>query len=114
MVVLTEVAGAIDGDYEVTLKTEIIQSFHADQPAGVLVKQLGEGGAADVPNKVIQSFGDRQGILLRARQVVEVVEDGAFQVAQSLSAERQLPKPSPKRSNSHQQRKRRRDCTMGS
>ena len=78
----TEIAGAIDGDYEVTLKTEIIQGFHADQPQGVPVEQLGEGGTADVSNKVIQGFGDRQAILLGARQAVEVMEDGAFQVAQ--------------------------------
>ena len=48
----------------------------------MLVKQLGEGGAADVSDEVIEGLGDRQGILLGARQEVEVVEDGAFQVAQ--------------------------------
>lgn len=78
----TEVTRAIDGDDEVTLKTEIIQGFHADQPQGVPVEQLGEGGTADVSNKVIQGLGDRQAILLRASQVIEVMEDGAFQVAQ--------------------------------
>jgi len=77
-----EVAGAIHGGNEVALETEIVQGFHADQPPRVLVAQLGEGGAADVSNKVIQGFGDRQGILLCARQVVEIVENGAFEVAQ--------------------------------
>jgi hypothetical protein len=49
---------------------------------GVLVEQLGESGAADVSDKMIQGFGDREGLLLGARQVVQVVEDGAFEVAQ--------------------------------
>src|SRR5512138_1598935 len=77
-----EVAGAIDGGNEVALEAKIVQGFHADQPPGVLVAQLGEGGAANVSNKVIQGFGDWERILLGAGQTVEVVENGAFQVAQ--------------------------------
>jgi hypothetical protein len=49
---------------------------------GVLVKQLAEGGTADMSDKVIEGFGDRQGILLGVRQEIQIVEDGAFQVAQ--------------------------------
>ena len=48
----------------------------------MLVEQLGESGAADMSDKMIQGFGDREGFLLGARQVVQVVEDGAFEVAQ--------------------------------
>src|SRR3974377_552248 len=77
-----EIAGAIHRGHEVALKTEIVQGFHADEPPRVLVAQLGEGGAADMSDKVVQGFGDRQAILLRARQMVEIVENGAFEVAQ--------------------------------
>ena len=82
--VMTEaqIAGAVDADGEIALETGIVQGFHANEPQGVLMEQLGEGEAADVPDKVIEGFGDRKGILLGARQVVEVVEDGTFQVAQ--------------------------------
>jgi hypothetical protein len=77
-----QVTGAVDDRDEVTLETEIIQGFHAHEPVGVLVEQLGEGGAADVPEEMIEGFGDRERILPGACQEVEVVEDGQFQVAQ--------------------------------
>jgi len=77
-----EVTRAINGGDEVALETEIVQGFHANEPLGVLMEQLGESGAADVSDKMIQGFGDREGLLLGARQVVQVVEDGAFEVAQ--------------------------------
>jgi len=64
------------------LETEIVQGFHADEPLGVLVEQLGESGAADVSDEMIQGLGDREGLLLSAGKMVEVVEDGAFEVAQ--------------------------------
>ena len=82
--VMTEaqIAGAVHGGHEVALETEIVQGFHADQPLGVLVEQLGKSGAADVADKMVEGFGDREGFLLSARQMVEVVENGAFQVAQ--------------------------------
>jgi hypothetical protein len=35
-----------------------------------------------VAYKVIEGFGDWKGILLGARQAVEVMEDGAFEIAQ--------------------------------
>ena len=77
--VMTEaqIAGAVNGRDEVALETEIVQGFHADEPLGVLVEQLGEGGAADVADEMIEGLGDREGVLLGARQEVEVVEDGA-------------------------------------
>ena len=77
-----EVTGAVHRGDEIALEAEIIQGFHADKPLGVPAEQLGESGAADVSDKMIQGLGDRQGVLLGARQKVEVVEDGAFQVAQ--------------------------------
>ena len=77
-----EIAGAIHRGNEIALEAEIVQSFHTDKPLSVLVEQLGEGGAADVPNEMIQGLGDRQRVLLRAGQMVEVMEHGAFQVAQ--------------------------------
>ena len=77
-----EVTGAINRSDEIALETEIVQSFHAHESLGVLAKQLGESGAADMSDKMIEGFGDREGILLGVRQEVEVVEDGAFQVAQ--------------------------------
>ncbi len=43
---------------------------------------MGEGSAADVPDEMIEGLGDRQRVLPRAGQMIEVVEDGAFQVAQ--------------------------------
>jgi hypothetical protein len=64
------------------LEAEIVESFHADEPLGVLVEQLGEGGAADVTDKMIEGLGDGEGVLFGTRQEVEVVEDGAFQIAQ--------------------------------
>jgi hypothetical protein len=82
MMAEAEVTGAIDRHDEITLEAEIVQGFHAQEPLGVLVEQLGESGAADVSDKMIQGFGDREGLLLGARQVVQVVEDGAFEVAQ--------------------------------
>jgi len=48
----------------------------------VLMEQLGESGTADVTDEMIQRLGDREGVLLGSRQKVEVVEDGAFEVAQ--------------------------------
>jgi hypothetical protein len=77
-----EIAGAIHGRNEVAVETEIVQGFHADQPLEVLVEQLAEGGTANVADKVIEGFGDWEGSLLSARQEIQVVEDGAFQVAQ--------------------------------
>jgi len=79
-----EITGAIHGGNEIDLETEIVQGFHANEPLGVLVKQLGEGSAADVSNKVIEGLGDWQGILFGARQPIEIVEGGAFQVAQVI------------------------------
>ena len=106
-VVMTEaqIARAINRDNEVALETEILQSFHADQPLGVLVEQLGEGNAPDMSDKMIQGLGDRQGVLLGARQMVEVMENGAFQVAQVVvgrtaaaqaQAEEEQPPPAKK------------------
>jgi hypothetical protein len=80
-----ELTGAINGGDEVGLETEIVQGFHAHEPLGVLVEQLGERSAADVSDKMIQGFGDWEGLLLGARQVVQVVEDGAFEVAQVVT-----------------------------
>lgn len=77
-----EVTGAVNGRDQIALETEIVQGFHADQPLRVLMEQLGESGAADVTDEMIQRLGDREGVLLGARQKVEVVEDGAFEVAQ--------------------------------
>ena len=67
---------------EVALEAEIVQGFHADETLGVLVKQVAEGFAADVADEVVEGFGDGQGSLVSGCQVVEVVEDGALQVAQ--------------------------------
>ncbi len=91
-----EVTGAINSNNEVTVETEIVQGFHADKPPSVLVTQLGEGGAADVSNKVIEGFGDGQRILLRARQVVEVVKNGAFEVTQVVISGTTAPQAQPK------------------
>jgi hypothetical protein len=95
-----EVTGAIDRRDEVALEAEIIQGFHADEPLGVLAEQLGKSGAADMSNKMIESFGDREGILLGARQVVEVVEDGAFQVAQVVVGGTAAAQAQPKQEQS--------------
>jgi hypothetical protein len=78
----TEIAGAIHGGDEIALEAEIVQGFHADEPLGVPVEQLAKRDAADMPDKMIEGFGDWQAILLGACQQIEVVEDGAFQVAQ--------------------------------
>ena len=48
----------------------------------MLVEQLSESGAADMTDKMIESFGDRQRILPSAGQQVEVVEDGQFEIPQ--------------------------------
>ncbi len=49
-----QVAGPVDGHDEVALETEVVQGLHADEPQDVPVKQLGEGGAADVPKEVMR------------------------------------------------------------
>ena len=79
-----EVTGAINGGNEVALETEVVQGFHAHEPMGVLVEQLSESGAADVPNKMIEGLGDRERLLLGARQEIEIMEDGQFEVAQII------------------------------
>ena len=79
-----EVTGAIHGGNEVALETEVVQGFHAHEPMGVLVEQLSESGAADVPNKMIEGLGDRERLLLGARQEIEIMEDGQFEVAQII------------------------------
>jgi hypothetical protein len=79
-----EVTGAVNGDEEVALEAEIVQGFHAQEPIGVPVKQLGKSGAADVANKMIEGFGHREGVLLGARQEIEVVEDGQFEIPQVI------------------------------
>lgn len=90
-----EKTGAIDGHDEVALVTEIVEGFHADEPLGVLVKQVGEGGAADVAQEMIEGLGHREGLLLGARQQVEVVEDGAFHVAQVVVGRTAAPQAQP-------------------
>jgi hypothetical protein len=102
-----EITGAIDGDNEVALEAEMVQSLHADEPLSVLVQQLGKRGAADMSDKLVEGLGDGEGVLLGARQEVQVVTDDTFRSRRSLSAERRIPKPKPKSSNPHQQRKRR-------
>jgi hypothetical protein len=82
MMAETQVTGAIDRHDEIALKAEIVQGFHADEPPGVLVQQLGESRAADVADEVIEGLGDREALLLGAGQQIEIVQDGQFQVAQ--------------------------------
>ena len=84
MMAETEVTGAIDRRDEIALDAEIVQGFHADEPPGVLVKQLGKSCAADMADKVIEGLGDREALLLGAGQEVKVVENGAVQVAQVI------------------------------
>jgi hypothetical protein len=84
MMTEAEITGAINGGHEVALETEIVQGFHADEPLGVLTEQLSESGTADVPDEMIESFGDRQAILLGACQEVKVVEDGQFEIPQVI------------------------------
>src|SRR5260370_31053214 len=95
-----EVTGAINRSDEIALETEIVQRFHADEPLGVPVKQLGESGAADMSDKMVEGFGDREGILLGARQEVEVVEDGTFQVAQVVVGRTTSAQAQPKQEQS--------------
>lgn len=80
----TEIASAVNGGHEITLEPEIVQGFHADEPLNVLPEQLSESRAADMADKVVQRFGDRQSVLIGAGQKIEIVEDGAFQVAQII------------------------------
>jgi hypothetical protein len=95
-----EVTGAIHGNNEVALETEVIQGFHANEPIGVQVAQLSESGAADVPDKMIEAFGDRERVLLRARQEIEIVEDGQFEVAQVIIGRAAAAQPQPKEQQS--------------
>src|SRR6266542_4935664 len=82
MMTEAEITGAINGGDAITLEAEIVEGFHAEEPLGVLAQQLCERGAADVSDKMIEGFGDGQGFLFGAGQPVQVVEDGAFEVAQ--------------------------------
>src|SRR5258708_36638121 len=81
MMTEAEITGAINGGDAITLEAEIVESFHADEPLGVLAQQLGEGGAAEWSDKMIEGFGDGQGFLFGAGQPVEVVENGSVEVA---------------------------------
>jgi len=80
----TEITGAVNGGDKIALEPEIVQGFHADEPLRVLLEQLSEGRAADMADKVIEGFGNRQSVLLGAGQKIEIVEDGAFQIAQVI------------------------------
>lgn len=84
MMAEAEITGAINGNNEVALETEIVQGFHTDEPLSVLTEQLSERCAADVPNEMIEGFGDRQAILLSACQEVNVMEDGQFEISQVI------------------------------
>jgi len=84
MMAKAEVTGAIHRHDEVAQEAEIVQGFHADEPQGVLVKQLGKTRAADMSDEVVEGLGNREGLLLGARQEVEVVEDSQFEVAQVI------------------------------
>jgi len=68
-----QIAGAINGDNEMALATKIVQGLHADEPLVVAMEQLGEGRAADMPNKMIEGLGHRQRLLLGAGQLVEIM-----------------------------------------
>ena len=78
----TEITGAVYGGHEIALEPEIVQGFHADKPLGVLPEQLSESRAADMADKVVERLGDGQSVLLGVRQKIEIMEDGAFQIAQ--------------------------------
>ena len=78
----TQITGAVEAGHEFALKAEIIQGFHADEPLVELAEQLSESGAADMADKVVQSFGDRQSLLVGVGQKSQIVEDGALEVAQ--------------------------------
>ena len=78
----TEIAGAVNGRHQIALEPEIVQGFHADEPLSVLPEQLSESRAADMADKVVQSFGDRQSLLVGVGQQIQIVENGAFQIAQ--------------------------------
>ena len=80
----TEIAGAVNGGHQIALEPEIVQGFHADEPLRVLPEQQSESRAADMADKVVERFGNRQSILIGASQKIEIVEDGAFQVAQII------------------------------
>ena len=84
---------------------EPMRSQEVARKALELAEQLGEGGAADMSDKVIEGFSDWQRLLLCAGQEIEVVEDGAFQVAQVVvsrtaaaqaQAEEEQPPPAEK------------------
>ena len=47
-----------------------------------MVAQVGESPAADMAEKMIEGPGDREGFLRGAGEVVQVMKDGRFQVAQ--------------------------------
>ena len=80
----TQIAGAVNGGDKIPLEPEIVQGFHADQPLGVLAEQLSKSRAADMTDKVVEGFGDRQGILVGPGEEVEIMENGAFQIAQVI------------------------------
>lgn len=80
----TEKAGAVNGGHQIALEPEIVQGFHADEPLNVLLEQLSESRAADMADKVVEGLGDRERVLVRVGQKIEIVEDSAFQVAQII------------------------------
>ena len=77
-----QITGSIDAEDEIASKTKIIQRFHADEPLIVLMAQVLESAASNMADKMIESFGNRQGLLIGASQVVEIVKNGAFQITQ--------------------------------
>jgi hypothetical protein len=78
----TEIAGAVNGGHNIALEPEIVQGFHADEPLSVFPEQVSESRAADMADKVVEGLGDGQSVLVGAGQKIEIVEDGAFQIAQ--------------------------------
>ena len=96
-----EGAGALHGGEAVARERQILQGLPAPEPLGVLGEQLGASEAADLPHKMSAGLGAREGLLLGARQGVEVVAEGPFEVAQvvvgaTAAAPTQAePEPSP-------------------
>jgi len=91
-----QITGAVNADDGVGLETEIIQGLHTQESLGVPTQEVRESPTAHMADEVVQGLGDGQGGLRGARQMIEIVEDGAFQIAQVIIGRASAAQPQAK------------------
>jgi len=78
-----QVAGPIRGDNKLSVEAESVEHLVADELTHTLIAQLAQRWGADMTQKMIQGFMDRQRDLLGLGQLVDIGQHAQFQVAES-------------------------------